>query len=65
MSKTSSKKKFIGYIDVTPTWASMVPAIIALIENGNAQGRATAIGELNRMADLADKYVAQSKSDTA
>lgn len=58
------QKKLIGKIDVKPTWESMVPIIIALLENSNAQGRATAISEMTRMAQIADAHVAQSKTPT-
>lgn len=42
-------------IDMTPTWAGILPALRALIENSNSQGRATAWAELERMAALADE----------
>lgn len=44
-----------GTIDLTPTWAEMATVILALVENGNAAGRATVIKELGRMAALADQ----------
>ncbi|NOU47374.1 MAG: hypothetical protein HOO86_09960 [Bacteroidales bacterium] len=49
------------YIDVTPTWAAMVPTFLLIIDNGNADGRKTVEGELFRMAKLADLYVASQK----
>lgn len=55
-------------IDVTPTWEGLVPAFLALIENGNAEGRATAVAELTRMAKAADKanaYRAQRDAESA
>lgn len=42
-------------IDMTPTWAGILPALRALIENSNAEGRRTAWAELGRMAALADE----------
>lgn len=42
-------------IDMTPTWAGILPALRALIENSNSEGRATAWAELERMAALADE----------
>lgn len=49
-------------IDVTPTWESLIPAFVALIENGNATGRATAIHELKRLAAMGDSLVAEAKA---
>jgi hypothetical protein len=49
-------------IDCTPTWESLVPALLACIENGNATSRAFAMGELSRMARIADAYVAAHKA---
>lgn len=42
-------------IDMTPTWAGILPTLRALIENGNAEGRRTAWAELEKMARLADE----------
>lgn len=42
-------------IDMTPTWAGILPALRALIENSNPEGRRTAWAELERMAALADE----------
>lgn len=49
-------------IDATPTWAGLMPALIALIENGTAEGRATAIAEITRLAHAADTYIAADKA---
>jgi hypothetical protein len=43
-------------IDVTPTWAAVLPILIAAIENGNEKGRKAAREELLRMAQAADKF---------
>ena len=48
-------------IDITPTWEGILRVTLALYENGNDTGRATAFGELVRMAKLADFYVASQK----
>lgn len=40
-------------IDITPTWAGILPALIAIYEHGDRQ---TAIDELTKMANLADRY---------
>ena len=45
-------------INLTETWESLVPAFLALIENGNPKGRAWAIEEITRMAKAADIAVA-------
>lgn len=59
-------------IDVTPSWEGLLPAFLALIENGTSEGRAIAVAELTRMARLADnaiasrahtRYVAESDDD--
>lgn len=42
-------------IDMTPTWAGMLPAMRALIENGSAEGRRVAWAELEKAARLADE----------
>jgi hypothetical protein len=40
-------------IDLTPTWRGILPALLAIFENGD---RRTAIDELTKMAALADRY---------
>lgn len=57
---TTDKTK-IGTIDLTPTWESLIPAFVTLIEEGNPASRTVAIYELQRMAKIADLYVAQSR----
>ena len=44
-------------INITPTWEAILPALLAVIENGNFEGRKVALEELTRMAQLADLYV--------
>lgn len=53
----------VGTIDLTPTWRGVLPILIACIESGTATGRASAMGELFRMADIADRAVARSKAE--
>lgn len=58
----------VSTIDMTPTWAGILPALRALIENSNAEGRRTAWAELERMAALADErnaMAARLASDAA
>lgn len=50
------------YIDLTPLWERILPALILLIEQGTAEGRKTAIDELTKMAKLADAYVAVGRT---
>ncbi|SKB49845.1 hypothetical protein [Sphingopyxis flava] len=50
-------------IDVTPTWSGILPALLAAHENGTFEGRKIAQAELERMAAIADKYVAEHKED--
>ena len=50
------------YIDMPPTWESMVPVMINLIESGKWENRKLAEEELTRMARIADLHVAASKT---
>jgi hypothetical protein len=50
-------------IDLTPTWEGILPALLAIIQNGKTEGRAIALAELRRMAQLADAYVAERKAE--
>ena len=43
---------------VTPAWRGVLKPILVLLECGSAEGKKIAIEELERMADLADRYVA-------
>ncbi len=45
------------YIEATPTWAEILPLLLAGAENGSAEARA----ELLRMARIADAYIAAKK----
>ena len=53
------------YIDITPTWAAVLPIYLAAHEGGTSQGRSSALVELQRMAALADWAVAQQKAQRA
>ncbi|CAH0343682.1 hypothetical protein [Rhizobium sp. CECT 9324] len=50
----NENKEVLRTIDMTPTWEETVQMLVALIERGDAAGRATAISEMQRMARLAD-----------
>lgn len=43
-----------GYVDITPTWAGVLPMLLALVTDGNAEGRDFARSELRKMAKAAD-----------
>lgn len=59
-----TEKTKIGTIDLRPTWVGILPSLLILVEDGNSTGRATAINELQRMARLADAYVATAPSQS-
>jgi hypothetical protein len=45
-------------VDLTPTWSGILPALLAVIANGETvEARKAAEAELRRMAAIADKYV--------
>lgn len=45
-------------IDVTPTWAGIMPILLAAVENGTDKGRDAATAELRRLATVTDKLIA-------
>ena len=49
----------VGTINLQPTWEAMTRIYIAILEDGDADGKATAREELTRMAKVADLYVAE------
>lgn len=52
-------------IDCTPTWEAILKLYLAVLENPEAsyEARTSCIAELERMARLADRYVASVKSN--
>jgi hypothetical protein len=46
------------YIDITPTWRGILPSLLVLYNNPKT--RSVGLKELQRMADLADRFVAKS-----
>ena len=44
-------------IVIEQTWSSLIGAILAILENGNAEGKQIARAELVRMAKIADKAI--------
>ena len=41
--------------DLTPTWAGLMPALMAVLENGLPEGKAGVRSELMRLAEFADR----------
>jgi len=52
-------------IDLTPTWSGILPALLALLENGTETGKLTARQELANMARAADRAVELAKAPAA
>lgn len=43
-------------IDLTPSWYALLPAYVAVLQDGNEAGRTAVISELRRMAQAADQW---------
>jgi hypothetical protein len=52
-------------IDLTPTWAAILPALIAVIRDGTPDGQRLALEELRRMATAADRLNELAKEPNA
>lgn len=50
----SPPAKRVGTIDLTPTWAGIMPAMLAALTDGTPKGRDIAKAELTRLALIAD-----------
>lgn len=61
MPKPKTPKR-LKTIDLTPTWTEVLETLLVLLDRGHAEGRATARGELLKMATLADEYVKLTKN---
>ncbi len=48
-------------IDLTPTWESLIPIIIAVLQDGTEAGKKEVTEELTRMAQIADRFVEVEK----
>lgn len=48
-------------VDITPTWEAMVPVFIAVLRDGNEEGKKEVKAELLRMARALDEYNKQAK----
>ena len=60
MNATSKIK--IGTVDMSPSWVGVLPIYLAALADGSVSARAAAREELERMARLADAYVASTKA---
>jgi hypothetical protein len=49
------------YIDVTPSWADVAPALLMVLEQPNGSGKTEARDELIRMSRIADCWVKHCK----
>lgn len=55
-------QKYVGTIDLTPTWRAVLPILCEVAATAERlEARQEAMAELQRMADLADAYVAEHK----
>ncbi len=54
-------KNEIETVDATPSWEAVLPVYLMAYENGKNKGRGAALEELQRMAKLADLYLASKK----
>jgi ABC-type transporter Mla subunit MlaD len=61
----SDDKRYIGKVDVTPTWADIVEILLNAVENGNAKQQEAARAEIRRMATIADAYNRTQRQITA
>jgi hypothetical protein len=50
-------------IDLTPTWAGLMPALFACLQNGTPEGQELARAELMRLADSVDANNAARKAE--
>ena len=58
-------RKVVGTIDLTPTWRSLIPVLIAALEDGTPEGKRMARENLFDLADAADHYIAVQKDRKA
>lgn len=61
MNETAESKS----IDITPTWAGLLPLLLAAITDGTDKGGKVAREELARMAEAADRWNAHCKAEKA
>ena len=56
------KKQRVGTIDLTPTWVSTMPVLIAALEDGTETGKKAAREELMRAARILDSFKAKEEA---
>jgi hypothetical protein len=56
-----NKGKIVKTENLVPTWEAVLPIYLMAYENGENKGRSAALEELQRMARLADLYLAAKK----
>ena len=54
-------KNEVETIEEAPSWKAVLPIYLMAIKHGKSDGRHAAVAELERMANLADLYVASKK----
>lgn len=52
-------------IDIAPKWVEIMPAILAVVRDGDEQGRKTVTAELMRLARLMDEQNERIKNANA
>lgn len=57
------EKNLVGYVDMTPDWAGLLPLYLTAYAEGSPVAQGAARKELERMARLADLYVAQTRRE--
>ena len=63
MQNEEQKNNVIKTIDCTPTWLSLMPLYLELLENGdNKESKEMIKSEIKRMALIADTYVLSQKA---
>lgn len=55
--------KTTQYIDITPTFEQIVPALLLILKSGTKEAKAFAAEEITRMAKLADRHLATLKAN--
>lgn len=53
-AKADAEKRVVGTIDITPTWAAVLPVYLEAYCNGTPSAQSAARSELARMAAIAD-----------
>ena len=55
--------KGVDYIDLTPTWEGLMPAMIAILEGAPEAAKVPIREELTRLARAMDKHNAKAKEE--